>query len=204
MVDSLDPSNKQVIASNDLFAVRNVCGVVPDLLPLVFTPVLRDLVLEHCGNEAFLTKSIYFDKPASSNWFVAYHQDISISVESRQEVDGFTGWTAKRGVIGVIPPPEFLESTLTVRIHFDDTDGTNGALRVLPRSHRHGILNTTTDHSTEMICSVKAGAAMLMRPLLMHASSRSVSHRPRRVLHLEFNNAELPAPLRWAERSPLP
>jgi len=43
-----------------------------------------------------------------------------------------------------------------------------------------------------------------MRPLLMHASSRSITDKPRRVLHLEFNDLELPEPLRWSERQDLP
>lgn len=203
-IASLDRSHSTVMASKDLFAIRGVCGVLPELLPAVWTTKLSDLVSRYCGGHAFLTKSIYFDKPAASNWFVAFHQDISISVERRYEVNGFTGWTSKRGVIGVIPPQGFLESTLTIRIHFDDTDASNGALRVLPNTHLQGIMKGTPGVSAEVTCSVGAGGAMLMRPLLMHASSRSTIDKPRRVLHLEFNERDLPPPLRWAERQELP
>lgn len=204
LIASLDLSHDAVMASKDLFAIRAVCGILPELLPVVWTTTLRDLVSRHCGDHAFLTKSIYFDKPASSNWFVAYHQDISISVERRYEVEGFSGWTSKRGVIGAIPPIDFLERTLTVRIHFDETDVSNGALRVLPKSHLHGIRKDTSAATEEVTCCVAAGGAMLMRPLLMHASSRSLTDKPRRVLHLEFNERDLPLPLRWAERQDLP
>lgn len=203
VIATLDRSNEAVMKDRDLFAVRKACAVLPALLPIVLTPLLRDLIACHCGAGAFLTKSIYFDKPASSNWFVAYHQDVSISVEQRHEVEGFTGWTAKRGMIGVVPPLGILERTLTVRMHFDDADERNGALRVMPGSHRDGIRRENSGHEKEMMCPVKAGGAMLMRPLLMHASSRSLDERPRRVLHLEFNTLELPAPLRWAERMDL-
>lgn len=204
LIASLDRTHDAVMASKDLFAIRNACGIRPELLPLVWTPTLRDLASRYCGDDAFLTKSIYFDKPASSNWFVAYHQDISISVQRRHEVEGFSGWTSKRGVIGVIPPTDILERTLTVRIHFDDTNELNGALRVLRKSHLHGIRNGVSDVSEEVTCSVGAGGAMLMRPLLMHPSSRSLTDKPRRVLHLEFNDRDLPLPLRWAERQVLP
>ena len=50
---------------------------------------------------------------------------------------------------------------------------------------------------------MRAGDVMLMRPLLLHASMRSTTDRPRRVLHFEVNRLELAAPLRWAERMKL-
>ena len=42
-----------------------------------------------------------------------------------------------------------------------------------------------------------------MKPLLLHASNRSTSNRPRRVMHLEFASVELPAGLAWRERRPI-
>jgi hypothetical protein len=204
LIAELAPSHPSVMASSELFAIRNVCGIIPGLLPLVWTKTLRKLVSRYGSDRSFLTRSIYFDKPSGSNWFVAYHQDISISVEQRGEVDGFTGWTSKRGMVGVIPRVHVLERTLTVRIHFDDTDASNGALRVCPKSHLKGIYRGAVDASEEVICPVQAGGAMLMRPLLLHASDRSLTGKPRRVLHLEFNDQELPEPLRWAERMALP
>jgi hypothetical protein len=50
---------------------------------------------------------------------------------------------------------------------------------------------------------VPSGGVMLMRPLLMHASSRSTNDRPRRVLHIELNDLELDGGLAWAERQML-
>lgn len=35
-------------------------------------------------------------------------------------------------------------------------------------------------------CLVPRGGVLAMRPLLIHASSKSQSQRPRRVLHIEF------------------
>lgn len=203
LLDGLDHSATGVMASKDLFAVRDVVGLVPELLKLIWSSELQELVNAHCGPHAFMTKSIYFDKPASSNWFVGYHQDISISVARRIEMNGFASWTNKHGVIGVIPPVEYLERTLTVRLHLDKTDGTNGALRVIPGSHRDGIRRDLLPTEQEVICEVPSGAAMLMRPLLFHASRRSSSNQLRRVLHLEFNDLELPAPMCWAERREL-
>ena len=35
-------------------------------------------------------------------------------------------------------------------------------------------------------CSVPAGGLLVMRPLLVHASSKALSESPRRVLHIEY------------------
>jgi ectoine hydroxylase-related dioxygenase (phytanoyl-CoA dioxygenase family) len=60
----------------------------------------------------------------------------------------------------------------------------------------HTVLEQCGTH----VCVMAAGDAMLMRPLLLHASRKSTSHRPRRVVHLEFAAADaLPSPLQWAE-----
>jgi ectoine hydroxylase-related dioxygenase (phytanoyl-CoA dioxygenase family) len=205
LIATIDRSDISVMKDSEVFAVRGICRSVPGLLSVVLVPQLRELIMHHCGKSAFLTKSIYFDKPASSNWFVAYHQDVSIAVKERHDMAGFSRWTAKHGAIGMVPPVRFLEHTLTVRIHFDDTDERNGALRVMPGSHRDGIRRGIVEgHGHEVVCCVEAGGAMLMRPLLFHTSGRSVDARPRRVLHLEFNTLDLPAPMRWAERMELP
>jgi hypothetical protein len=35
-------------------------------------------------------------------------------------------------------------------------------------------------------CLTRAGGVVAMRPLTVHASSKSVSEQPRRVLHIEY------------------
>ena len=42
------------------------------------------------------------------------------------------------------------------------------------------------EQRASLVCSAFAGDALLMRPLLLHASSRSQSNRHRRVLHIEY------------------
>jgi hypothetical protein len=51
----------------------------------------------------------------------------------------------------------------------------------------------------EVSCAVEAGDALLMRPLLLHASSRSTRATHRRVLHLEYAWFPLPDGLAWHE-----
>jgi hypothetical protein len=190
--------------SQDVFAIRNLLGEVPALWPLLDTPALRGLLGELFPEGCHLTKAIYFDKPAGSNWLVAWHQDLMINVDRRAtDLPGFGPWTAKAGWVAVQPPAEILENTVTIRLHLDDCDATNGALKVVPNSHIDGVVPAeaiAAQTAAATVCAVPAGGAMLMKPLLLHASNRSTSARPRRVIHLEFSAAELPGGLAWRER----
>jgi ectoine hydroxylase-related dioxygenase (phytanoyl-CoA dioxygenase family) len=149
-------------------------------------------------------RALYFDKSPQRNWLVSWHQDLTLAVHARIETPGFGPWSTKQGVPHVQPPVEFLAQMLTVRLHFDDTDESNGALRVLPGSHRLGRLSPARIREiclgqSPVLCRAAAGDALLMRPLLLHASSRSQSSRPRRVLHLEYASFALPNGLAWHE-----
>jgi hypothetical protein len=127
------------------------------------------------------------------------------AVAERVDSEQCSGWSEKEGELFVQPPVCVLEQLLAIRLHLDDCDEQNGALRVVPGSHRLGRLNSTESHrernqrGTEVV-SVPRGGAMLMRPLLLHASSKANVERPRRVLHFVFGPEHLPAGLRWALR----
>lgn len=165
---------------------------------------LLALVRPHLSHEPFPVRAIYFDKSTNANWLVPWHQDLTIALRTRAEVPGFGPWSTKDGIPHVQPPVELLQQMLTVRLHLDDADETNGALRVLPGSHRFGRLSSERiqeirSQQPGCLCSVLAGDVLLMRPLLLHASSRSTSPRHRRVLHIEYAAFELPTGLQWHE-----
>lgn len=165
---------------------------------------LLDLVRPHLPSEPLPVRGIYFDKSPEANWLVPWHQDLTVAVRERVDVPGFGPWSFKDGLPHVHAPVEFLQQMLTVRLHLDDTDATNGALRVLPGSHRMGRLpadriQALRARQPEYLCAVSAGDAMLMRPLLLHASGRSTSPRRRRVLHIEYAGCALPAGLQCHE-----
>ncbi|NLR60643.1 phytanoyl-CoA dioxygenase family protein [Chitinophaga polysaccharea] len=187
----------------DLFAIRNFLQEVPAIATQVFSPALQQLVRQLFGEDYFLVKSIYFDKPGESNWLVAWHQDLTISVTEKLLVPGYERWSVKHDQCAVQPPGDILESNYTIRIHLDDTDEHNGALKVLPGTHRKGIYRADSIDfaaTPEVCCTVKKGGIMIMRPLLMHASGRSSNGHNRRVIHLEFSNRTLAGGLQWAER----
>ena len=189
--------------ANDVHAIRRVLQEVPALQNLVFNTALNQLISQLFGSNYAPVRSVYFDKPAGSNWFVSYHQDLTISVQARVEEPGYEKWTVKNGHYAVQAPRKLLENIFTIRIHLDDTDATNGALKVIPGSHRNGMQRAPDAgqiENLEAICAVPAGGIMIMRPLLMHASSRSTGNRSRRVIHIEFCNQEVPGRLAWSER----
>lgn len=203
LIDGASGDRETFRRSSHLFAIRQFLKEIPEAVPAIFNGKLRALIANHLGPRYFPVKSIYFDKPAGSNWFVAYHQDLTISVDKKISHDGYSSWTVKQNLFAVQPPLAVLENIVTLRTHLDDTDENNGALNVLKGSHLKGIRrpeNTDVTKESEHCCRVTKGGLMLMKPLLMHASHRSSNGRRRRVIHIEFSDTELPAGLQWAER----
>lgn len=199
-IGQADASGPAFRKTGDVFAIRRFLQEVQDVASLVFADKLRS-VISSFGTGYFAVKSIYFDKPGGSNWFVAYHQDLTISVDKRGEYSGFSAWTVKQDQIAVQPPVDILENIYTIRIHLDDTDESNGALRVIPGSHLRGVVRPDpADRQAEVVCPVKKGGIMIMKPLLLHASGRTVDVRNRRVIHIEFSNRCLPEGLEWGEK----
>ena len=202
-IESADTTNSTFRKSNDIFAIRQFLKEIPAIQKIVLGYKLRELITELFGQNYFVSKSIYFDKPEQSNWFVAYHQDLTISVDKKLALENFGPWTVKQNQFAVQPPLDFLENNFTIRIHLDNTDENNGALKVIPKSHLKGEyraekINWETE--TESICRILKGGIMIMRPLLMHSSSRTTNNTKRRVVHIEFSNKELNNGLNWSER----
>lgn len=203
VLQSIDTSKENFRKSEDLFAIRQFLKEVPEIKDLVFNENIRKVVKEIFGEKYFVVKSIYFDKPETSNWYVAYHQDLTISVDKKLELPGFGPWTTKQSQFAVQPPVNVLENIYTIRIHLDDTDENNGALKVVPKSHAKGIYRPETIDwtvETEEICNVEKGGIMLMKPLTLHGSNRTTNGKKRRVIHIEFSDTELPEVLQWSER----
>lgn len=187
----------------DLFAIRQVVKEIPEILPIVFNDNLKNLISNILGNDYFIVKSIYFDKPEKSNWYVAYHQDLTISVDKKAEIENFINWTKKHNQFAVQPPISVLENITTLRIHLDETNSENGALKVIENCHSKGIYrpeNIDWRNEKEATCDVLKGGVMLMKPLLLHSSGRTTNNEKRRVIHIELSNIDLPKELNWAEK----
>ncbi|MFL5385530.1 MAG: phytanoyl-CoA dioxygenase family protein [Longimicrobiaceae bacterium] len=188
-----------------VYAIRNLLEAVPAVAELARSPEVRALVEPVLGTGAFAVRGILFDKTPDANWKVAWHQDLTIAVRERREVAGFGPWSEKAGVVHVQPPAAVLERMVTVRLHLDPCGPENGPVQVIPGSHRAGRLSADevqrwrAERAPEAAC-IGVGGVLLMRPLLLHASSPSTLPAHRRVIHLEFAADDLPGGLEWHGR----
>jgi hypothetical protein len=195
--------DRLLLESTGRGGARNVLHKSPLLRELAMGGPPAEVAATILGPEARPTKLTVFDKTPEANWKVPWHQDLIIAVAARAELPGFGPWSVKDGIPHVQPPAEVLESILAIRLHLDDTPPSNGALRVLPGSHRRGRIPEADVASlrrqcSEVVVAVHAGGALLMRPLLLHASSAAELPSRRRVLHFEYSAARLPGGLAWA------
>lgn len=136
-------------------------------------------------------QAIAFDKTVTTNWKVAWHQDLMFPFAQRAEIPGYDLPTRKDGIDYARPPREILENLLAARLHLDDCSEANGPLRVSPGTHRYGVLRGAeiarhvSDHG-QIACLAMRGQALLMKPLTLHASSPATEPAHRRVLHFVF------------------
>jgi ectoine hydroxylase-related dioxygenase (phytanoyl-CoA dioxygenase family) len=189
-----------------VYAARNLLSTVPAIATLARAPQVHSLVEPVVGKDHFPVRGILFDKVPGANWHVGWHQDQIIAVRERRETPGFSAWSVKQNVPYVRPPTSILERMLTLRIHLDDCRNGNGALKVIPGSHRHGLLSDVqiealVGNSPPKICEAERGSVLAMRPLLLHASAPAASPSHRRVVHLEYAADPLPGGLEWPLRN---
>ena len=154
-------------------------------------PQVKQLACEVLGRRAFPFRATIFDKSSEANWLVVWHQDTALPLRHQSEVSGWGPWSTKQGIPYAHAPAEVLSQILALRIHMDDSAADNGPLRVLPGTHALGVLSDDRIHElaneiAAVDCVVPKGGVMAMRPLLVHASSKSRTEAPRRVLHVEY------------------
>jgi len=184
-----------------IFAVRNLLDL-PEISKLADSARVRELAEVVLGRKPFAVRGILFDKIPEANWKVPWHQDVTIAVRERGDVEGFGPWSTKAGILHVQPAAQVLERMISIRLHLDACDEPNGALHVIPGSHRAGRvaeadIPSILANSQAHVCAVGRGGALLMRPLLLHSSSPSLAPAHRRIIHLDFACEQLPFPLRW-------
>jgi ectoine hydroxylase-related dioxygenase (phytanoyl-CoA dioxygenase family) len=122
---------------------------------------------------------------------VTWHQDTALPLCEKRETAGWGPWSVKGNVVYAHAPARVLSDVLALRLHLDDSAADNGPLRVLPRTHTLGLLRdqTITTLAFEIPsveCLAALGGVLAMRPLLVHASSKSRSEMPRRALHIAY------------------
>jgi hypothetical protein len=186
--------------SGVVFACRHLLVHLPELAVELRRCGVNSLASQFIGKEAFPIDAVYFDKQSAANWAVPVHQDRVLPVATRS---GDRHKTI-RGVAVAEPSPATLTRLLALRIHFDPTDGENGALFVRPGSHTAGVLAPEHVQAAALTefepCLASAGDVLLMRPLLLHRSPPSRGEGQRRVLHVVYAAEQADNDLQW--RSP--
>lgn len=189
-ISALIDSVHHPIARRTRAGIRNILRI-PAVRELALQEKLFGLARQALGAGATPFRATLFDKSAGSNWLVVWHQDTALPLCERREVSGWGPWSVKEGVICAHAPASALENVLAIRVHLDNSTKDNGPLRVLPGTHKSGVLSDDeiydlANKTAPFECHVNAGGALLMRPLLVHASSKSKPNASRRVLHIEY------------------
>ncbi|NNG16709.1 MAG: phytanoyl-CoA dioxygenase [Gemmatimonadales bacterium] len=182
--------------------LRDLFRLSPALKELAAGEYLRPLVNAVLGADAAAVRAILFDKTAMANWKVVWHQDVTIAVREQRMTPGYGPWSVKARIIHVQPPSEILEQMVALRIHLDPCGSSKGPLKVLPGTHRFGKLSSDRIDQLRrahepVTCVAEEGDVLMMRPLLLHASSPAVVPGHRRVIHIEYSNASLAPGLQW-------
>jgi len=187
LIDEIDQSTLRRSKAGVRHALRH-----PAIATLAREPRLLHIAREILGFEASPFRATLFDKSPQANWLVVWHQDTALPLRERQDTPGWGPWSVKDGVAYAHAPASALCRVVALRIHLDDSTTHNGPLRVLPGTHTQGVLS---DHAIQELasrivpvdCLVPQGGVLVMKPLIVHASSKSQLEMPRRVLHIEYS-----------------
>ncbi|HEY9679107.1 MAG TPA: phytanoyl-CoA dioxygenase family protein [Drouetiella sp.] len=190
------------LASNA--GLRNLLSDSDEVRNFASHGVMHQIASQLLAGSPLPVRAIFFDKTPESNWYVTWHQDLTIPVREKVELDGFGSWSVKNGVPHCQPPTAVLEAMVALRLHLDDCGESNGPIKFITGSHRFGILNQDDiarlrDQNNPEIGLAKTGDVIAMKPLVLHSSSVAESAEHRRVLHLEYALYDLPSPLEWGQ-----
>jgi hypothetical protein len=195
--------------ATEIMSVTSSGAGTRNLLSLPWCNALAKSLKRHPSLSPFVSvgcvavQCTLFAKTPGTNWSVMPHQDLSIPVASKVDTPHCSGWSEKEGSLFTQPPVAVLNACVAVRLHVDACGPEAGPLVVAPGSHKLGRLPSPAvaqlfASQGRHVCAVPRGGALVLRPLLAHASSKAVASVNRRVLHFLFGPVRLPFGLQWA------
>ncbi|MBD03143.1 MAG: mitomycin antibiotic biosynthesis protein [Gemmatimonadetes bacterium] len=161
-------------------AVRRLyepCTYYPVSRALSEMDKLLDSVQQLFGPNLLFHYSKLNMKPAKVGSVVEWHQDLSYYPMTNRD-------------------------SLAVLFYLDDTDATNGPLKLIPKRHEAPLMQHTregffqgrvtepVDESDVVMAEGPAGTAIFMHGLTPHASAPNTSGKPRRTLILAYRAAD--------------
>ena len=164
---------------------------MPAVRELAADPRMSRIAERFIGPQAVAFRATLFDKSPAANWLVVWHQDTALPLRERIGDAEWGPWSTKEDVLHAHAPAWALEQVVALRVSLDDSTHMNGPLRVLPRTHCDGVLESADIERLVGItpaidCLAESGGVIAMRPLTIHASSKSGDETRRRVLHIEY------------------
>jgi len=199
VIDEIENSDNEM----PKHGIRNAEKKFPSILEVARSKNILEEARAILAGEPNLVRVIFFDKTPEKNWLVTWHQDKTVALNRTIPLEGWGPWTVKDTTHHVQPPIEVLNKMVTFRLHLDAANDENGCLKVIPGSHKSGILkqkevDNIVEKDEAISCVVDAGDTVVMRPHLLHSSSKALKPKHRRVIHIEFSSYELPDDVFWA------
>jgi hypothetical protein len=176
--------------SQGAYGARGILSERPEIENLLAEMGIADLAASVLGTGAHPIDAIFFDKRSDVNWAVPAHQDVVVSIPRAAPVNTIRNARERNGLRYGEPGDEVLRELVAVRVHFDDAGTDNGGLAIVEGSHRGGRL---ADAEVRRIppeafrpYDCRAGDVLLIKPLVVHRSGRSILPGRRRVLHVLY------------------
>ena len=153
------------------------------LYDIVMNPKIHDLAEGILGPNFFVWASSFFIKEPFSKSIVGWHQDAYY-------------WPMKP------------HNTVTVWLAFDDVDAENGGMKIIPRSHKAGLLKHSRSQQTDSVLTLeletgtfseadavqfnlKAGQVSLHDDRAVHGSPANPSARQRAGLTIRYSGTNV-------------
>jgi hypothetical protein len=206
---------QSALSTSEVATVKHVLGELPPRragIRIHGNARLRDYLMPSgpigacaasvCGADARPVRAVLFDKTFATNWALGWHQDATIAVRGRVDVEGFGCWTIKHGLLHVAPPAELLARMVTLRVHLDPVTAENAPLLIAPGSHRFGRIAEPdvpriVQQCGTLACLADATDVWIYATPIVHASAASRLPARRRVLQVDYAAEDLPDGLSW-------
>lgn len=155
---------------------------------------LAEAAQELLGEPVIPCRAILFEKSTESNWLVPWHQDVTLALPEKIELEGAGRWSQKEGMWHVLPPAAILQRMVALRVHLDPCTEEDGPLKVASGSHQTGLLTDEAVNAAALsfpnaTLTTERGEILVMAPLCVHCSPKANGTSRRRVLHVEYCTA---------------
>jgi len=187
LLNSLSP----YLSNSRRGGVRHLISSCEEVQHIAKYDRLTAIAERHLGNLSIPFKATLFHKTAKANWLVSWHQDTALPLVKFEADREWGPWSKKAGIDYALAPTWALKKIVALRIQLDGSDFSNGPLRLIEGSHQHGVLTAeeldkVVREGREVCAVTGTGGVIAMSPLIVHASSKAESEKPRRVLHIEY------------------